>query len=162
MFVVGRARVVIMEFRVTKGELFRKLSESEDARRDKTTFINNVMETELRKVGLEMTDISKESAERITTKLTWFHTLFKRKWNKYRRLSSKIKKYESSLLAEIISEPIIRARAELSASVELPVPQCQQGRPSVPYEASSDRSKRRRVAETLFSDRGLLNSLRCT
>lgn len=93
---VGRARVVIMEFRVTKGELFRKLSESEDARRDKTTFINNVMETELRKVGLEMTDISKESAERITTKLTWFHTLFKRKWNKYRRSSSKIEKYESS------------------------------------------------------------------
>ena len=119
---------------MTKGEPFRKLSESENARRDKSIFINNVMETELLKVGLEMTDISKESAERITTKLTWFHTLFKRKWNKYRRSSSKIKKYEPSLLAEIISEPIIRARAELSASVELPVPQCQQGRRQSPMK----------------------------
>ena len=65
-----------MEFRVSKGELFRKLSESEDAGRDKTTFINNVMEDELRKVGLELTDISKGSSERITTKLTLFHKLF--------------------------------------------------------------------------------------
>ena len=35
---------------MSKGELFRKLSESEDARRDETTFINSVMEDELRKV----------------------------------------------------------------------------------------------------------------
>ena len=67
-----------MEFRVSKGELFKQLKDSAIARKERSAFVDCVFDTEIRKLKVEGEDISSDTTEAIKTKLISFHVQFNR------------------------------------------------------------------------------------
>ena len=135
-----------MEFRVSKGELFEQLKDSEIARKERSSFVDYVFDTEIQKLKLEVADISSDTAEAIKTRLVSFHVQFNRKWKLHQRSAARFKKHDAGFLKGDIVEPIVveavRTPAEPSTSKRQP------GRPSTAYDEASGRSKRRRIKST--------------
>lgn len=133
-----------MEFRVSNAELFKRLKESPYLRKNRSAFVETAFHNAVETLVLQRGSISEDVEDTIRKKLVSFHVIFKRKVEQCSRSIAACESKETEWLAESISVPIIPVDEQEAAGVRKRRP----GRPSTPYDAVGERSKRRRAAST--------------
>ena len=96
----------VMEFRVSREELFEHLSNSSIARSDRDSFVQYVVDDGFQKLNLVTADVFFETVESVKKMVATFHKQFNYKWKRYCRSGSKIKERDLNFLTGVISETI--------------------------------------------------------